>query len=213
MRFLLFGMAISALPFYWLRRRMTIAAKQAEAVRRVEASGGSVGYSHEWDDKTERFSGNSPPGPEVLRSILGEHFFLTPNLILYDEHSGHRPDLEAVSQLTTVQHLAIVDAPIGDDVVPFVLPLNRLEYLSLYGTQLTDDGLRQLAGLPRLRGITVTNTDVSEAGIDDFRRAHPNCTIYLEDDIDGKTQEPVEQPEDAEPSDAREAGLRAESHG
>ena len=69
-----------------------------------------------------------------------------------------------------------------DGVVSIIKPLTRLEYLSLYGTQLTDAGLEQLASLRRLRSIVVTNTKVTETGLQRFASVCPQCEIYHEDD-------------------------------
>ena len=181
MRFLLGAVAVCALPVWWIRRRMVAARTQAEAVRRLESLGGSIGYAHEWDDDKDRYSGNSPPGTPFLRAILGEHFFLTPNVILFSDFNGDPHCLEPISRLSTVRHLGIVGSAVDDGIVPIIQPLTRLEYLSLSGTQLTDAGLERLASLRRLRSIVVTNTKVTETGRQRFAAVCPQCEIYFED--------------------------------
>jgi hypothetical protein len=181
MRFLLGAVAVCALPFWWIRRRMVAARIQAEAVHRLESLGGSVGYAHEWDNDKDRYSGNPPPGTPFLRAILGEHFFPTPNVILFSDFNGDPRCLEPISRLPTVRHLGMVGSAVDDGIVPIIQALPRLEYLSLYGTELTDAGLEQLVSLRSLRSIVVTNTKVTETGRQRFASVCPQCEIYFED--------------------------------
>ena len=194
MRFLLGLIVVASLPFWWIRRRMVAARIQGEAVRQLESLGGSLGYAHEWDDDRERYSGNPPPGTPVLRAILGEHFFLTPNVILFSEFKGDPSCLEPISRLSTVRHLGISGSTVDDRVVPFIQPLSRLEYLSLYGTRITDEALDQLVSLRRLRSIVVTNTKVTETARRRFASLCPQCVIYFEDDTTAANAATFEQP-------------------
>jgi hypothetical protein len=181
-RSLLAATALTALPFSWLRRRMVAARHQSEAVSHLTSLGGSSGYNHEWDDEKDRYSGNPPPGPALLRALLGEHFFLTPALILFSEFNGDPSDLAPIAQLQTVRHLGITDSDVDDRVVPFLTPLSSLEYLSLYGTHITDNGLQQLSSLSYLRSIVVTKTKVTKSGLARFKLLRPRCDIYSMDD-------------------------------
>jgi hypothetical protein len=193
-RFLLSAVVLSALPFWWIRRRMVAARIQEEAIRRLESLGGSVGYAHEWDDDKDRYSGSRHPGTPFLRAVLGDHFFLTPNVILFSDFNGDQRHLEPISRLSTVRHLGIVASAVDDGIVPIIQPLNRIEYLSLYGTQITDVGLEQLASLRSLRSIVVTNTKVTEAGRQRFASLCPQCVIYFEDNATETNAATLEQP-------------------
>ena len=73
-------------------------------------------------------------------------------------------------------------------------PLGRLEYLSLYGTQITDEALDQLVSLRRLRSIVVTNTKVTETARRRFASLCPQCVIYFEDDTTAANAATFEQP-------------------
>lgn len=193
-RFLLGAVVLSALPFWWIRRRMVAARIQEEAIRRLESIGGSVGYAHEWDDDKDRYSGNPHPGTPFLRAVLGDHFFLTPYVILFSDFNGDQSHLEPISRLSTVRHLGIVGSAVDDGIVPIIQPLNRIEYLSLYGTQITDVGLEQLASLRSLRSIVVTNTKVTEAGRQRFASLCPRCVIYFEDNASEANAATLEEP-------------------
>jgi hypothetical protein len=60
-------------------------------------------------------------------------------------------------------------AGLADPGVPFALDLR--------GSQATDDDLRRLHGLKNLRALAVAGTKVTDAGIDEIRKALPACKI------------------------------------
>ena len=54
--------------------------------------------------------------------------------------------------------------------------LTTLEWLGL-PSQITDQSLVHLKGLTGLHGITLVNSQISEAGITELQAALPNCTV------------------------------------
>jgi hypothetical protein len=52
-----------------------------------------------------------------------------------------------------------------------------LEFLDLTDTQITDAGLKHLAGMKGIQFLTLTGTAVSEAGVEELRRQLPGRTI------------------------------------
>ena len=55
--------------------------------------------------------------------------------------------------------------------------LASLEYLNLYGTQVTDAGLGELEGLKNLRAIYLWQTKVTPEGVESLKKALPQCEI------------------------------------
>ena len=55
--------------------------------------------------------------------------------------------------------------------------LNKLETLGLYGTRVTDAGLKAIQGLPSLRRLYVGGTPVTEPGLDALRKARRGLVI------------------------------------
>ena len=55
--------------------------------------------------------------------------------------------------------------------------LKQLQWLNLTKTQVTDAGLKHLAGLKQLRLLLLTNTKVTDKGIADLKKALPNLVI------------------------------------
>jgi hypothetical protein len=64
-----------------------------------------------------------------------------------------------------VEPLALVDVPITDASIDYLLSLSKLSRLNLAGTQITDAGLDRLASARALRWLNVERTQVSEAGM------------------------------------------------
>ena len=56
--------------------------------------------------------------------------------------------------------------------------LQSLQTLVLFGTQVTDAGLKELAGLKSLRELWLGDTQVTDAGVAQLRQALPNCRIW-----------------------------------
>ena len=81
-------MSFAGIGLYWLRNRLDAAASQKETIRQLIAIGANIQYRHEWDYKADRFSNSPPPGGKFLRSILGDHFFLIPDLVLMQKFVG-----------------------------------------------------------------------------------------------------------------------------
>ena len=69
-----------------------------------------------------------------------------------------------------------------------VLQISALEELSLYGTEITDEGLSTLAALPNLRYLTVTNTRVTSKGVARFKKMCPPCQVRNEDVVGEDSQ-------------------------
>jgi len=63
--------------------------------------------------------------------------------------------LASLRHLTSLEHLDLWTAPIGDEAMPFIARLSHVKVLSLWGTRVTDAGLHALNPLGGLRSLTV----------------------------------------------------------
>jgi hypothetical protein len=72
-----------------------------------------------------------------------------------------------------VENTALDDA--ASKTVAAVAP--NLEILTARSTQLGDAGLKELAGLTKLRSLYNDNTPATKAGVEAFRKAHPKCFV------------------------------------
>ena len=190
LRTTLAAMSFAGIGLYWLRNRIDAAASQKEAIRQLKAIGANVGYRHEWDYEADRFSNSPPPGGKFLRSILGDHFFLIPDIVLVENFVGGTGTLAPLGKLNTVKTLAITNSTIGDDEVTILTTLTGLQELNLYGTNITDRGLLRLARLRKLSNLIVTNSKVTEAGAAKFKELRPDCKLHYGDEADDAAVSP-----------------------
>jgi internalin A len=66
---------------------------------------------------------------------------------------------------------------IDDSVIPHVLKMERLEFLHLGKTMVTDSGLSQIKGLKSLKDLIINNTAVSETALSELQSARPELRI------------------------------------
>jgi ankyrin repeat protein len=111
-----------------------------------------------------------PPGPAWLRWFLGDDFFVHVT-------DGH---FYGSAELTDTDLIHVQRLP-------------ALESLSLQQTIISDDGLRYLHGLTRLKHLNLLETDVTAGGAAELQRALPQCKIvlYEHSDNDGVGYEQV----------------------
>jgi hypothetical protein len=89
---------------------------------------------------------------QLLRGRNKLHLFYEARAERPDDYPGWRPDPRPSSM---------------QEVVRF----------DLSGTRVTDAGLMELVVLPRLKSVTITGTQTTEAGVRRFRKALPNCAV------------------------------------
>ncbi len=76
-----------------------------------------------------------------------------------------------------VEQLALVDVPITDAGVDYLLRIEGLSRLNLAGTRITDAGMNRLAGLRRLRWLNVERTQITHAAIERLKSLLPDLKV------------------------------------
>jgi Leucine-rich repeat (LRR) protein len=75
-------------------------------------------------------------------------------------------DLASLSGLTNLEWLSLSGPGIGDEGVKYLAPLVNLEILSVEGSpNLTDKALKYLAGIRKLRSLDIYNSRITEEGL------------------------------------------------
>ncbi len=72
--------------------------------------------------------------------------------------------------------------------------LPYLDYLNLYATSITDEGLQHLTGLPRLRALYLWQTEVTPAGAERLRAALPDLDVNLGVAMPAEAADAAERP-------------------
>lgn len=86
-------------------------------------------------------------------------------------------ELEIVQSLSSLKLLDGRNSNADDEWIVHINQLGSLEYLNLFGTQLTDTGLNDL-NLPVLKKLYVGDTRVTQQGIEQFKHGFPEIEIY-----------------------------------
>ncbi len=152
-------LVLVAVVAVWLALTVHSARKQREAVAAIEALGGHVVYEHE---RIRRFPGlvqGSPqeppgPGPEWLRELVGEEYFVT------------------------VVGVFLHETQITDSGLEHLKGLTSLQELQLDSTKVTDTGLEHLKSLKSLHYLHLDSTNVTDEGVKKLQKALPNCEIF-----------------------------------
>ena len=150
-----------AVPCSWLAVEMEKAKEQMNAVEKITAAGGAVGYDEQ--------AGKSNMALASLRALLGDDFFA--NIVGVDLETGNgwnehtNVALGCLTDLSQVEGLYLYSTGLTDAGMQGFRRLGHLKRLDLDGTRITDAGLENLQGLGHLEGLDVTHTSVTDEGI------------------------------------------------
>jgi len=87
--------------------------------------------------------------------------------VLIEALADHDDDLvAALKTIVSAEVRVVLD---GSDIVG----------INLDDTKITDEAIKRLAGLGKLRWIGLVRTDVTPEGVDNLRKALPDCTVLV----------------------------------
>jgi serine/threonine protein kinase len=113
-------------------------------------------------------------GDAALASLVGlsqlKHLGLNGNSKLTGKAASRLVELKSVTSLD------LGNTGFGDDGLKDLAALGGLTNLDIQGTPVTDKGLSYLADR-KLSVVNVKNTQVTAAGVKDFRAANPTCVV------------------------------------
>ena len=81
------------------------------------------------------------------------------------------------ADLGKIMNLFLTNTQITDEGIRELAKLQKLTVLSLNETQITDAGLKELAKLQKLGYLDLYNTKVTKAGVAELKKALPDCII------------------------------------
>lgn len=181
----------------WLGREAQLARQQNEAVRQIEALGGSVG------DDGFSFQGKPYqwPGRAAAAAWLGRYYVYNVVVVHFrpdretlrrkkspsPQSSGPPLDtdgpaisdegLAVLGHIPKLVHLQLGLTDIGDAGLRHLSALGELRSLVLCETLVTDAGLEHLKGLRKLESLDLSYTAVTDAGVANLQKHLPNCKI------------------------------------
>jgi hypothetical protein len=133
---------------------------------------------HDWDPTP--FVPRVPRGAAGLRWLLGDDMFERVEDINLQAQGCKDADLNMLPKCRRLTMLSLSDNEKLSDKGVRNLAANRyLEYLTLDGTQVTDDTLKQLQSLP-LGYISLDRTKITRGAVAEFQRTHRDSAIEYE---------------------------------
>jgi len=160
--FLLLILLLS-IPLAWLGQKYSRMRIEDAVVEQILEANGTVIYEHH--DEAANGGGfhvstkNPAPGPQWIRSLLGEHIF------------------------TSVRHVRFTFGKVDDDVIAELPRLQDLEVLAISSTSLTDESIDSLRQIPQLRELFLHVENISPEAFNRLR-THPQLEmLHLVEDL------------------------------
>ena len=144
--------------------------EQREAVSRIQGVHGVIDYDYQYHDN-RYYRHAPPPGPKLLRMVLGDDAFARIERVSFNPFKNYTPpkdeDLEALEGLYGLHHLIFLigDNNISDEGLRHLAGLTNLRTLVLTGHKISDKGLEHLVNLTNLENLGLDFTQVTTEGI------------------------------------------------
>ena len=135
------------------------AQKQLYVLALVQRLGGDVTYSY------QRKGLSSPPGPEWLRKLMGDEYFLTVDGVAIGSQYLTDDDLTVFQDLTRLRVLRLSNGQLTDRGLEKLTNLSNLTDLDLNFTLISDAGMPHLSRLTNLKELSLKSTNVTDAGL------------------------------------------------
>ena len=151
----------------WFGWMANLARRQRNAVRRATELGASMAFAFQLDERNGWIRDPQPWAPGWLRNAVGEDYFRRIVIVNFDEGSDPTDgDLALLENFPDLRQLTLFNRrKITDDGLRFIAPLRKLRVLTLDGTQVRGPGLRHISDLENLELLTLRDTDVTDAGL------------------------------------------------
>ncbi len=181
-RSLLVLMVAVAAAFGRLETEMKAARRQRETVEWIEKTGGSVRNDYQLVSFGVLTNGK-PPGPAWLRKLVGDDLLVNVRGVWLTGPERGDAGLEHLKGLTQLIWLYVC-GPVADGEWVQLKALPRLQYLGVCrqggDIPISDAGLNHLKELTHLRILDLNLAGLTDAGVQDLRRALPKTEIAID---------------------------------
>ncbi|MCU0878511.1 MAG: hypothetical protein MUF06_12060 [Pirellulaceae bacterium] len=148
----------------WIGNILVRVRRQRAAIARVEAMGGQAVY----DYHASRVK--SPPGPEFVRTLVGDDAFASVESIRFSYRKKFTgDDLAVLAEFPKLKRLDLSFADVDDEGIARIGTLRTLEFLYLRGINISDSNIVLLLNLHELRFLNIEQTDVTDRGLEHLR--------------------------------------------
>ena len=147
----------------WLGLKTERVRKQRQTVFLVKSFGGETAYDYQYAQSPYQTGGpNPPPGPKLLRALLGDDYFA--DLVSVEIKNVSDIDVQRIAAQTTLRHLSVAGG-CSDDSLAAISELTDLESLAIDGGRFTAAGFDRLSKLTGLRTLALSNQALSDASV------------------------------------------------
>lgn len=171
-RTLIFFCAVEALVCIWLAIEVRDARRQSQLISWIQ-SFKAMGSGEPRSGQADYAGYDGPdgePAPLPLIRLMGFDFFQDINTVAFDQCVDVQDkDLSRLGILQRLTWLSLPGTSITDAGMADVERLALLDYLNLSSTKITDDGLQHIGDLSRLELLDVSGTAVTDRGIESIR--------------------------------------------
>lgn len=144
----------------WLGIKSQSVHKQREVAGLVQRLGGRLAYDYQYhDDPFSIVAPKPPPGPALLRSLVGDDFFA--DLVEVEIDNVQDGEVRRLAEQTTIRHL-VVSGMLSDRSIESISHLINLERLEIHGGRYSGAGFSELSKLTKLRSLTISDTALSD---------------------------------------------------
>ena len=187
----------------WFGPRIHRSLSEDKAAAALDELGAIVRYDYQFGDEGEFLPDAKPPGPEWLRSIIGNSYlarvtdvdlsltyllppYLDPGEL--DEYTRDRmerllefgdTEMAHIAQFHELKNLGLGDTRVTGTGLVHLRKLGRLETLRLEGTRVEDGGLMHVAHLTNLERLYLDRTFVTDDGLEYLARLVNLKELYL----------------------------------
>lgn len=181
LRTMLVLMVLTSLALGWLGNTLIRVRQQREIVAEIEAAGGKILYEYQLQPR-EFGEDLTPPGPKLLRMLLGDDAFAQVAWV-QSCHDGEsrltNQDLERLHELPALWNLDLHGAGISDKGVDQIKRLAGLKWLSLWETRVTGQGLARLSTLDKLEYLGLSGDSVTDDTLQGVSKLSQLDTVML----------------------------------
>lgn len=159
---LLIAVTVASLGMSWIAAAHRRAERQATAIATIRKSCGPVScgrvfYEHE-------LAKRPPPGPRLLRSLLGDDYFFRVTCVSAVEMRVDRV-LECLENLPDVEELILRQTAFDPAKLAHIQALPNLRSLDLSFTNLNDAAMCNVKDLVNLRELNLDGTSIEGSGL------------------------------------------------
>ena len=177
-RLLILLLALVALALLPIASQIHSGRRQEWIARELNQNGVRIGFEHAWDNQAREIDTvKPPPGPAMIRWLLGEYVLAKVDFVAFVEFDGNRDVYKLLPELKHVKWVSFVNGNVDEALVTALGGMQQLEFLNLSDTDLDDRQLEQLCQIPSLKHINIGGTSVTPAGVQLYRELRPENTI------------------------------------